>query len=321
MTKSHFSSTVPLHYSTSSNVAFCECLDSGDIGDMSIASRRMPQSFVVNCELPFWDLPDVLLFKIVTFAAAPTNRATVLCHTIAPLCRSSYHKILNGDEITVSSLWDMIFVEDYHGSIHQNRSNRECKRLRRGPIHRVREAHRLIKDNTEIAYFYLSEMSNSCNGASKLTRARMMGLLNEYGPNLQLNQTVSSGGLFLVEVCRAKNVRESVILRCVHELVEQRGVMVDLRTSESESSCLTALCVAAARGLHTVVAYLLQKGAALDIISSGRFALHTRPKKSIRCHHQTALEFARTMHQAETNEGCGLGALKGLEKCMSLLRR
>ena len=191
----------------------------------------------------------------------------------------------------------------------------------RGPIHRVRDAHCLIKDNTEIAYFYLSEMTNSCNGANKLTKARMIGLLNEYGPNLQMNKAVSSGGLYLVEVCRAKHVKESVILRCVQELVEHRGVMTDLRTSESNASCQTALCVAAARGLHTVVAYLLQRGSAVDIISSGRFALHTRPKKSIRCQHQTALEFATTMRDAELSEGANITSLKGLNKCIDLLSR
>jgi hypothetical protein len=281
-------------------------------------SSKVPQNPEGNCLISFWDLPDVLIFRIVTFLAAPTNRAAVLCHTMAPLCRAAYHKILNGDEATVSSLWDMIFVEDYSGTVH-SRTTRECKRLRRGPVHRVRDAHCLIKDNTEIAYFYLSEMANSCNGANKLTKARMIGLLNEYGPNLQLNRTVSSGGLYLVEVCRAKHVKESVILRCVQELVEQRGVMTDLRTSESDASCQTALCVSAARGLHTVVAYLLKRGAAMDIISSGRFALHTRPKKSIRCHHQTALEFATTMRDAELCEGASIGSLRGLQKCISLL--
>jgi hypothetical protein len=279
-------------------------------------------------QISLWSLPDVLLFKIVTYVAAPTNRATILCHVIAPLCRAAYRKVLHGDEVIVSPLWDMILVEDY-GCIQTNQHEasstkvyrRECKRLRRGPIHRVRDAHCLMKDHTEIAYFYLSEMVNSCNGTNKLTKSRMVSLLNEYGPNLRLNQTVSSGGLYLVEICRAKHVKEYVILRCVQTLIEQYGVMIDLRTSESNASCQTALCVAAARGLCTVVEYLVQRGASCDIISSGRFALHTRPKKSIRCSHQTALEFAITMRDAERSEGATESSLDGLRKCIRLLTR
>lgn len=283
-----------------------------------------------------WNLPEVLLFKIVAYVAAPTNRATVLCHNIAPLCKAAYEKILQShDDFTTSAslLWDIVLTEDYGNSslIGTNRKSnrhhteqhdrRECKRLRRSAIHRVRDAHRLISDNTEIAYFYLSEMVNCTNNGNNLTKSRLVSLLHEYGPNLRFNRPVSSGGLYLVEICRAKNVKEAVILRCTQELVEHWGLQIDLRTTESNISSQTALCVAAARGLHTVVKYLIDRGATLDIISSGRFALHTRPKKTIRCIHQTALEFAITMRDAERLEGATDASLTGLNKCIKLLTR
>jgi hypothetical protein len=270
------------------------------------------------------DLPDVLLLKIVTFIAAPTNRATVLCHSIAPLCQSMYQKIIQSTD--TSSIWDMLLMEDYSTcmskstkQIQQQQTNRrECKRLRRIGIHRVRDAHRLICDNTEIAYFYLSEMVN-CIGSNKLSKSRLKSLLCEYGPNLRLNRPVSSGGLFLVEICRAKNVKENVIVRCVQELVEHWNAQIDLRTTESDISCQTALCVAAARGFTHVVRYLLSRGASKDIICSGRFALHTRPKKIIRCMNQTALDFAETMLYAERAEGAKESELDDLIRCTRIL--
>jgi hypothetical protein len=295
-----------------------------------------------------WNLPDVLIFKVLTFIAAPTNRATVLCHSIAPLCQAAYEKILSSQQDGNSSdslLWDIVLREDYgnastrsdlvranrhnndnnkRSSTHQHyelQDRRECKRLRRSTIYRIRDAHRLISDNTEIAFFYLSEMVNCANNSNNLTKARLVSLLHEYGPNLRLNHPVSSGGLYLVEICRAKNVKEAVILRCTQELVEHWGIQVDLRTGESNISCQTALCVAAARGLHTVVKYLIDRGATLDIISSGRFALHSRPKKTIRCLHLTALEFATTMRDAERLEGATNASLAGLNKCIKLLMR
>lgn len=290
----------------------------------------------MTSSVQIWNLPEVLLFKIVAYVAAPTNRATVLCHAIAPLCKAAYEKILQShDDFTTptSLLWDIVLTEDYGNSsltgtnrksnnqyIEQH-DRRECKRLRRSAIHRVRDAHRLISDNTEIAYFYLSEMVNCTNNGNNLTKSRLVSLLHEYGPNLRFNRPVSSGGLYLVEICRAKNVKEAVILRCTQELVEHWGLQIDLRTTESNISSQTALCVAAARGLHTVVKYLIDRGATLDIISSGRFALHSRPKKTIRCIHQTALEFAVTMRDAERLEGANDASLTGLNKCIKLLTR
>lgn len=267
-----------------------------------------------------WEFPDVLLFTIVSYIAAPTHRATILCHRIAPLCKAAYRTLLQ-DERTAVNLWDTVLVEDYGVQSQHETNRRACKRLRRSPVHRVRDAHRLINDNTEIAYFYLAEMVNSSSNANKLSKARMISLLDEYGPHLRLNRNVSSGGLYLVEVCRAKHVTASVVLKCVQELVENRGAMIDLKTSESDASCQTALCVAAARGMCTVVEYLLFKGASPDIISSGRFTLHTQPKKSVRCNHKTALEFAVTMRDAEKAVGAADANLAGLSKCVRLLEQ
>jgi hypothetical protein len=158
-----------------------------------------------------------------------------------------------------------------------------------------------------------------------LTKSRMCRILDEYGPHLRINMTCSSGGLFLVEVCRARHVKEVNILKCVQELVEHRGVTamgVNLTSNESpnqSSTGQTALCVAAVRGMFTVVQYLLKVGASTQITSSGRFRLHCQPKKTLRCTDATPLEFATAMRDAERAAGAKTRDLIGLEKCIQVL--
>jgi hypothetical protein len=272
-------------------------------------------------QIQLWDLPDALLFHIVTYLAPPTLRAGVLCHQIAPLCRASYQKLLVQDE---RSIWDLILQADYGVDTEgQQRScqRRASQRLRRSPACKVRDAHLLINDNTEIAYFYLFEMVNAKAKKDELSLGKMHDLFEEYGPHLRVNRPVSSGGLYLVEVCRAKHVHESVILKCVKELVENRGALVNMRSNESTGSIQNALCVAAVRGMPKVVRYLLEKGADKTITSSGRFALHTNPKKSIRYNQVTPLEFARGMRAAEINAGASHSSLTGLNACIKLLEQ
>jgi hypothetical protein len=268
-----------------------------------------------------WELPEQMLYHIACFAAPPTFRAAVLCQTIAPLCKAA-HKSIIEEEKSVG-LWDLVLAGEY-GTTHYERrkieekGRRSCKRLRRTIVEQVRDAHRILKDNTEIAYYYLWEMSYS-NKKNTLTRAGLCGLLDEYGPNLMFNRQMSSGGNFLVEVCRSKNTCQQSILQCVQELVERRGIMVDIQTRESATSFATALCVAAARGMPRIVQYLLEKGARKDILCSGQFRLFIKKTKNVACVKVTAYEFAQRMLQAELAEGASKQQVKDLRKCVDLL--
>jgi hypothetical protein len=285
---------------------------------MSQSSVDRPSEKTSTTEL--WELPDVLLCYLVSFVAAPTHRATVLCHQFAPLCKAAQRAIL--EEERSVTLWDIILKEDYgvedSSSIQKSGvKRRACKRLRRSPVDRVRDAHVLIQDNTEIAFFYLSEMVNASR--KELTKSKLCRLLDEYGPHLRINKVLSSGGLYLVEVCRARHVKEVVVLKCVQELVEQRGALVDLSANDSGKSNQTALCVSAVRGMPTVVKYLLQRGASRHIRSSGRFRLHTQSKKTLSCKNVTPLEFALAMRNAEKEAGASDQSLSDLNKCIRML--
>lgn len=269
-----------------------------------------------------WELPEVLLYHIACFAAPRTYRASLLCQNIAPLCKASYKSVMEEEKSV--ELWDLVLSEDYgveqYGKTKDGSTRRSCKRLRRCPVEQVRDAHKSLKYNTEVAYNYLWELSYS-NLKNSLTKSKLCGILNEYGPNLMINRRMSSGGAFLVEVCRSKNSTQHSILLCVQELVEQRGAAVDVATNESANSFLTALCVAAVRALPKVVDYLLSKGASKDIPCSARFRLFIKKSKYLRCTKATPLEFARQMMDAEKAEGATDQDVRDLRKCIELLSK
>lgn len=268
-----------------------------------------------------WELPEVLLFHTLSFMAGPTERVTVICHQLAPLCAASKTSLLsnNGEQ---SPLWSAILKHDYGVKLNERADKRSSKRLKQSPLQRVRDAHKNTRDNAEIAYYYLTELTST----GGLTRQKLTSLIHEYGAQTRINRLTSTGGTFLVECCRARKVKESTILRCVEELVDRWGADVDLGVNESiwgESPLekpLTALCVAAAKGMPAIVKYLLERGADRRITCTGRFRLYQRPSRSIKCVAKTPLEFAETMHAAELEEGATKSGMKELRKVMALLR-
>jgi hypothetical protein len=272
-----------------------------------------------------WELPEIILYEIAQFCVPHMQRASFLCHTLAVLAKESHRAILAEDSKRASGiLWNSVLQGDYGVSSTNNNDcsrRRSCKRLRRSPIDQVRDAHKLMIDNTEIAYYYLWEMSSSKARSTCLTRRNLVSILETYGPRLIYNKVMSSGGTFLVEICRCRNANCNTILQCVKELVEERGAMVNKATNESSNSTLTPLCVAAVRGMPKLVEYLLSKDASTDIKCSGRFRLHTNSKKSVRCDDATPLMFSRTMLAAEKGEGAEDSDLRDLLACISLLER
>jgi hypothetical protein len=81
----------------------------------------------------------------------------------------------------------------------------------------------------------------------------------------------------------------------------------------------TALCVAAARGMATVVKYLLSKGADQSIPCTGRFRLYTQLRRTVKCTHATPIEFAEKIRSEESAEGASEDDLKDLTKIIQYL--
>ena len=195
----------------------------------------------------------------------------------------------------------------------------------------------------ESAVLELQEFAHSSN--KKLSFAKLKKLLKEYEP-IAINRRVRTGGTFLVEVFRARYVKESVILKCIKLLVEQNGAnpnipsaeigaastsrivpVYERSTASAEVTCTSSstgrelypLIIAASRGMHTVVKYLLSVGANPSLRGSSRFRLYSNPRKSVKGVDLTALEFAVRMRDNEVENGVRREDLRGLLKVISML--
>lgn len=219
-------------------------------------------------------------------------------------------------------------------------STRRSTRLRAStPKESYIHAYNLTLSRTETAIMQLSEYAHSLKDS--LTFAKLRNLVLVHGP-VAINQRVRTGGTFLVEVCRARHVHEGVILKCIKLLIDEYGASPNVPSAEfasakavviqgpgnatSKTACSTStigselypLIIAAARGMPTVVKYLLESGADKSVRGSCKFKLFSS-KKSIKGDNLTALEFAWKMLNEEKSNGLRTSDLKGLVKVVQLL--
>mmetsp|Transcript_14435 Transcript_14435/g.27768 ORF Transcript_14435/g.27768 Transcript_14435/m.27768 type:complete len:386 (+) Transcript_14435:277-1434(+) len=242
--------------------------------------------------------------------------------------------------------------------ISQTKNTRRSTRLRPAtPKESYIHSHNLLLQRTENALLELTERCHSSK--TPLSLSFLQKLLREHSP-IAINQRVRTGGTFLVELCRARYVSEGVILRCVRLLVGKFGANPNVPSAEigtgsfrivisgrgNYESCFASggrgssgnaamkpststvgrelypIVIAAARGMFSVVNYLLVKGGAnLDVRGSSRFRLFSNQRKSVSGVNLTALEFARKMMDGEVLIGAREEDLKGLRKVISLLEK
>jgi hypothetical protein len=194
----------------------------------------------------------------------------------------------------------------------------------------------LLLSRNESALLELQERAQSYKKPISLSLLKK--LLSEYEP-IAINRRVRTGGTFLVEVLRARYVQESVILKCIKLLVAN-GANPNIASAEMGLSSASAteyiyeaasglvgsigkelypLIIAAARGMCTVVKYLLEVGANRNLRGSSRFRLYSNSRKSVKGMDLTALEFALKMKDNELENGIKRADLRGLLRTISLL--
>eukprot|EP00804_Cyclotella_cryptica_P029000 CCRYP_012405-RA/>CCRYP_012405-RA protein AED:0.21 eAED:0.22 QI:0/0/0/1/0/0/2/0/314 len=222
-------------------------------------------------------------------------------------------------------------------------SPRRSTRLRPStPKESYIHAYNLLLSRTESAVLQIAEHAHSSKDS--LTLSKLKYVLKEHGP-VAVNQRVRTGGTFLVEVNRARHVSEGVILKCIKLLVEEYGANPNVPSAEfasvknvsisrpsgnatSKTACSTStvgnelypLIIAAARGMPTVVKYLLDNGADASLRGSSRFRLFSNPKKTVRGEGLTALEFAQRMWDEEMRNGLERRDMKGLQRTLDCLK-
>lgn len=214
------------------------------------------------------------------------------------------------------------------------------------PLEKYQHTYNLLMSRTETALLELTEHVHSSK--KPLSLSIMKKILKEFEP-IAINRRVRTGGTFLVEVCRSRHVQESVILKCVKLLIEEHGANPNVPCAEigalassisvipfgsrslasSEVTCLSssqgrelyAIIIAAARGMASVVKYLLSRGVDHAVRGSCRFKLFSNPRKSVKGVDLSALEFALKMRGEEIENNIAKEDLKGLNKVISLLQK
>ena len=295
-------------------------------------SRKESESEEMGLDLII-SLPDDVFYNTLLCIEHPIGVAAIVCKSIAPLC-SETRAFVNNDS---SSLWEHILGGFYLNSggtssvsaYRARTQRRSSKRLRQTTAKDdVIHAHYVLRDQTEMALQEVADMAIS-KSPKPLSLARLRGVLTNYGPSLNINQRSAIGGTFLVDCCRARCIKESVILACVKELVEKYNASAEVPATEGSSyqkvtkkkhNTLPALVVAAARGMPTVTRYLLQASpTSVFTLGTSRFRLFMNPKKSISAT-LTPLQFAEKMKEAELENGATERQLPLLRQCIRILR-
>jgi hypothetical protein len=220
-------------------------------------------------------------------------------------------------------------------------ARRSTRLLASTPKESYIHAFNLTLSRTETAVLQIAEHAHSSKDS--LTFAKLRNLLLVNGP-VAINQRVRTGGTFLVEVCRSRHVYEGAILKCIKLLIEEYGANPNVPSAEfssnknvtiqgpggnatSKTACSTStvgtelypLIIASARGMPTVVKYLVESGADKTVRGSCRFNLFSNPKKSIKGENLTAFEFACKMLHEEKSNGIKRSDMKGLVKVIQYL--
>ncbi len=215
-------------------------------------------------------------------------------------------------------------------------STRRSDRLRPAtPKERYIHSYNLLLSRNEGALLELQECAHSSK--TPLSLSILKKLLKKYEP-IAINRRVRTGGTFLVEVVRARHVKESVILKAVMLLVEN-GADPNVPSAEvgtgsttlpvngqsgkvrwcSTGTELYPLIVAAARGMSNVVEFLVSIGADTSLRGTSRFRLYSNPRKTVKGVDITALEFATKMRDNEVENGARKEDLRGLIKTVRML--
>jgi hypothetical protein len=294
------------------------------------------------------EVPDVILYHILTFAECPTNIAPVLSLTLSLVSKGVHQSI----EWKREALWEIVLREYSTNTVSdpscQKRKRhsakdaatpnsptsvttasfdlrRQCKRSRRTTAKQdVMTTQRALLTRTDAVIIQVAEMA-LCR-SEPLSLGRLHGLLRTKGPSLYINRRATFGTTLLIECCRARHVKEAVIRRCVRDLVENHGADPNVPAQEGDPDSLegyssyTPLLIASARAMPMVVQTLLDAGADPNIRGSSRFRLYKNPKITIKGDFLTPLEIATKMMISESKEGAVASELNGLRKVIAALQ-
>lgn len=151
-----------------------------------------------------------------------------------------------------------------------------------------------------------------------LTVAKLRGFFNRWGPWPLIDRAspVYSATL-LMEVCRARGVREHVLIAAASHLIFHEGADPSARPPPDYRFTCSPLILAACRGLPKLTAFLLVCGAEALCVGEGRFRLCG--KVASIAGKYSALEWTERLIAAEAAAGVAAQQRQELEVCRCLL--
>jgi hypothetical protein len=274
-------------------------------------------------------LPHDVLYRILQFAASPTHRAAVLCHSLAPLSKSA-RQFIQGDKSR--GLWEAILQQEYwtgkqrgnHVVSPKRASSRRRKRTDfwapcpsihslSHPRHLVEVEHALLVTRTEDVYYQVEELADPSNNGTRqqrhveqnknkkqqsLTLTKLRQILQKHAP-LQVNRVSSCTGRTLLQVVCAGEMAENVVVACAQHLLKDYQADPNQLSTQEEPYCnRPTLFFAVARAMPNLVQLLLDSGADPTIAVQGRFKRTFDTSQTIEgCY--TPYQYALAMKQVE----------------------
>ena len=251
------------------------------------------------------DLPEPCVHLVLSFAARrpaamlgdPTATAAVLCRCLVA-----------GLALDREAVWATLLPGPERGR-GAAASRRRSKRLRTSARGRVRHAVGVRRRATEQAHLEVRELAMA--QGVPLSLGRLRRIVRTQQP--ELNHTSPTfGSSFLADMTRARHVSQTVILRCLGELVKAGADPAQAL----QGSC-TPLCIAAARGMERCVEFLLRAGADATAVGRGRFRLWGSRASITGAH--TPLEWVERMVAAEKAAGVAQADIRPLERTRDVL--
>jgi len=266
-------------------------------------------------------IPDPVVYSIICFVVPRWETSHLICHRLALV--SKEYRGLQNDGLWSSVLGEYQLIPGA-SSLEAGSTKsptRTSKRLKLNSVSSVARAHESLRQRMEYAHLALTELTHQKD--KPLTVKRLRAILEQWRP-LRVNQRAEVGGTLLIECIRARFVHERVILECARLLIDEWSAHADVATGAGPGAGgaggLTPLCIAAARGMPLVAAYLLNEAKANpSLAGEGRFKLWGNQHKSVAGSY-VPVEWASKMLEAEEAAGVAAADLKPLRKCIKLFK-
>ena len=198
-------------------------------------------------------------------------------------------------------------------SRHQSTSSLGNKSNHRRRL--VEEQHLLLLGRTEEAYHILEELADPFNGDTRasaarplpkekirnLTVNRLKQLLQQHAP-LDVNRPSPCTGRTMLQIVCAGEMAEGVIVSCIQHLLSLGANPNLYSTQEAPLANKPALYFAISRAMPKMVSTLIQAGARLDVVVTGKIRMTFDTSKTVDGSF-SPLEYAQTMKRIEILEG------------------